>query len=66
MIAIGIVGIPTFARIVRASVLAEKEKEVALLNTQLADLKDQLNAFNKQEEATSEPQLLCEEDRAAE
>jgi len=27
MIAIGIVGIPTFARIVRASVLAEKEKE---------------------------------------
>nr|WP_205684928.1 ABC transporter permease subunit [Poseidonibacter lekithochrous] len=27
MIAIGIVGVPTFARIVRASVLAEKEKE---------------------------------------
>lgn len=27
MIAIGIVGIPTFARIVRSSVLAEKEKE---------------------------------------
>ncbi|MDC0932784.1 ABC transporter permease subunit [Arcobacteraceae bacterium] len=27
MIAIGVVGIPTFARIVRASVLAEKEKE---------------------------------------
>jgi len=30
MIAIGIVGIPTFARIVRASVLAEKEKEYVI------------------------------------
>jgi len=30
MIAIGIVGIPTFARIVRSSVLAEKEKEYVM------------------------------------
>ncbi len=30
MIAIGIVGIPTFARIVRASILAEKEKEYVI------------------------------------